>query len=305
MTKFSLDRYRGRRIRFRFVTTSIEVADAITMDQGLGGWNPIEADDGWYIDDIQVSNTLVSAANVTADTVANAGLPACPAIACTSVTASLSATPASTGAPGQLTSLDASGSSGSCVNGVLQYRFWVTNNNTTVGDAGDELLRTWTDNPIIADAPNNTTRYGVQVRCSALTTCQNSATTSVTVSCPTTNTAVAAFPQSIGFSNKTTVSWTSAALVDVIRGDLIQLRTNVGQFNGTVDTCLGNNVTVSSVADATVPAVNGGKYYLVRGAGASAYCNAGNSWKTGVAAEKPGVGGDRDADIDLDPDACP
>ena len=37
----------------------------------------------------------------------------------------------------------------------------------------------------------------------------------------------------------------------------------------------------------------------------SAFCNAGNSWKTGAAAEQPGAGGDRDADIVLDADSCP
>ena len=114
-----------------------------------------------------------------------------------------------------------------------------------------------------------------------------------------------AFGEPIGFSNKTTVNWTTSQLVDVIRGDLNALRTGLGQFNNTVEACLGNNVTASSVADATTPAVGTGKYYLVRGAGASAFCNAGNSWKTGVLAEKPGAGGDRDADIVLDPDACP
>jgi hypothetical protein len=304
-TKFSLDRYRGRRIRIRFLATSIEVSDAITMQQALD-WNPTEADDGWYIDDIQVSNTLTSAATLTADTAANAGLPAsCSGAACTSVTAALAPDPSTTEAPGQLTTIDASGSAGGCRDGVLQYRFWTTNNNTTVGDAGDVLLRTWTDNPELADAPNATTRYGVQVRCSALVSCQSSATTTVTVNCPTTGNAVAPFAQSIGFSNKTTVAWTSSALVDVIRGNLNTLRANGGQFNGTVDACLGNNVTVSSVADATVPALNGVNYYLVRGAGPSAFCNAGNSWKTGVAAEKPGVGGDRDADIVLDASTCP
>jgi hypothetical protein len=92
----------------------------------------------------------------------------------------LASDPSTTEAPGQLATLDASGSAGACRDGVLQYRFWTTNNNTTVGDAGDVLLRTWTDNPEIADAPNATTRYGVQVRCSALVSCQNSATTTVT-----------------------------------------------------------------------------------------------------------------------------
>jgi hypothetical protein len=42
----------------------------------------------------------------------------------------------------------------------------------------------------------------------------------------------------------------------------------------------------------------------VRAAGPSGYCNAGNSWKTAGVGEKPGAGGDRDADIALDPDAC-
>ena len=37
------------------------------MQQALD-WNPTEADDGWYIDDIQVTNTLTGAATVTVDT---------------------------------------------------------------------------------------------------------------------------------------------------------------------------------------------------------------------------------------------
>jgi hypothetical protein len=50
-SKFSLDRYRGRRVRIRFLATSIEVGVAVTMRQALGLDNS-PADDGWYIDDI-------------------------------------------------------------------------------------------------------------------------------------------------------------------------------------------------------------------------------------------------------------
>ena len=274
------------------------------MQQALG-WNPIEADDGWYIDDIQVTNTLVSAATITADTAANAGLPAsCAGAACTAVTASLVADPTSTGAPGQLTNLDASGSSGSCVNGVLQYRFWTTNNNTTVGDAGDVLLRTWTDNPELVDAPSGTTRYGVQVRCSALTSCAGSATAQVVVDCPSTGNALAAFNQDISFSSKTAFGWPTAQAADAIRGSLDALRAAGGQFNATVQTCLNNNTSVNTVPDATTPGVGSGFYYLVRGAGVT-FCNAGNSWKTFSAAEKPGAGGDRDADLAGAANVCP
>jgi hypothetical protein len=64
-------------------------------------------------------------------------------------------------------------------------------------------------------------------------------------------------------------------------------------------------MSVSSVNDAIAPGAGAGKYYLVRPAGPSAYCNATPTWRTGVAAENPGAGGDRDADMALDPDACP
>src|SRR6185503_12838585 len=165
-TKFSLDRYRGRRIRFRFVTTSIEVSDAVTMQQALA-WNPVEADDGWYIDDIKVTNTLTSAATVTVDTADRTSLPGCGPV-CTAVTAGLSASPPTTGAPGQLAELDASSSfADRCTDGVLEFQFWADlNGNGILGDAGDHLLRGFTTDPVILQAPDRTTRYGVEVRCS-------------------------------------------------------------------------------------------------------------------------------------------
>jgi hypothetical protein len=57
-SKFDLSRFRGRRLRLRFLVTSMEVHTAVTWQQALG-WNPSEADDGWYIDDIRVTNTLI------------------------------------------------------------------------------------------------------------------------------------------------------------------------------------------------------------------------------------------------------
>src|SRR6185436_4144001 len=129
--------------------------------------------------------------------------------------------------------------------------------------------------------------------------------TLVPVPCPSTGNAKTPFDQAIGFASKIQFAWPAAEPVDVIRGDLGLLRSSGGQFNGTVEACLGNDVSVSSVMDAILPASGAGKYYLVRGAGPSPYCNATPSWKTGVAAEKPGAGGDRDADIALDSDSCP
>jgi hypothetical protein len=259
-----------------------------------------------YIDDIRVANALTSTATVTVDTADRTGLPACGPV-CTTITANLAASPPATAAPLQPTTLDASGSFvDRCADGTLQFRFWADlNGNTVLGDAGDVLLRSWTDNPVIEQAPQGTTRYGVEVRCSSLPSCLASTTALVTVPCPSTGNVKVPFSQAIGFATKTQVSWGALTQVDVIRGNLGVLRSGGGQFNGTVEACLGNDLSASSVSDATVPAPGAGKYYLVRGAGPSPYCIAGHSWRTGVPAEKPGAGGDRDTDIPLDADACP
>jgi hypothetical protein len=50
---------------------------------------------------------------------------------------------------------------------TAQYQFWIDGNlNGIVGDAGDKLLRDWTDGSTFVDAPLVATRYGVRVRCS-------------------------------------------------------------------------------------------------------------------------------------------
>ena len=51
----------------------------------------------------------------------------------------------------------------------------------------------------------------------------------------------------------------------------------------------------------TMPSPGTGKYYLVRGAGPSPYCNGTPSWSSG----SPREVGDRDAGLDADPNTCP
>jgi hypothetical protein len=91
----------------------------------------------------------------------------------------------------------------------------------------------------------------------------------------------------------------------VVRGDLGGLRFSGGQFSGTVEACLADDVAASSISDAVVPGIGTGKYYLVRLAGPTPFCNATATWRTLGPAEKPGAGGDRDADLVLDPATCP
>ena len=46
------------------------------------------------------------------------------------------------------------------------------NGNGVLGDAQDEVLSSWSLDPILAQVPLATTRYGVEVRCSSLASCQ-------------------------------------------------------------------------------------------------------------------------------------
>ena len=105
-----------------------------------------------------------------------------------------------------------------------------------------------------------------------------------------------------GSASKTQVLLAGSGAVDVIRGDLGALRSSGGQFNGTVEACLGNDLSVSTVTDATAPGPGAAKYYLVRGR--LPLCNASHSWRTGAAAENRRRRR-RDADIVLDADPVP
>ena len=74
--------------------------------------------------------------------------------------------------------------SSNCV-GLPLYRFWVDGDvNGLSGDPADTLLRGWTTDPTILDAPLTTTDYLVEFGCSADLSC--TATTAVThlVACP-------------------------------------------------------------------------------------------------------------------------
>jgi hypothetical protein len=320
--RFSLLPYATRRIRLRFLGTSIELGGSQTWDAFFGRDDQVQ-DDGWYIDDIHIVGALGGAPyTITQDTRVITALPTC-TTGCASITAGLFATPSTTAGPGQLMSLEAKTSTiDACPNGVAQYQYWLDGNgNSIVGDAGDTLLRDFTDNSTFLDAPQVSTRYGVRVRCSSSTSCDqadgsSAITALVTVPCPSTGTAKAKFAQSIGVNKASlagaepdvnaTVSWATTALVDAIRGNLSALRAATGDYNGTVQACLGNNVSVSSLpVDATNPGAGGALYYLVRPA-VTTLCNeTGVSYKTGHPTELPGAGGDRDADIALDPNACP
>ncbi|HJQ97931.1 MAG TPA: hypothetical protein VJ826_06410 [Candidatus Polarisedimenticolaceae bacterium] len=307
--KFDLSAYSGRRIRVRFLATSIELGASQLWDE-LFAVDNVVGDDGWFLDDVRVEQALAAPITLAVDNASFAGLP-CPA--CSSASAVLTASPPPPLAgPGQLVTLQASGSTvNACNGGTVQYQFWIDGNlNGIVGDAGDTLVRDWTDGSTFVDAPRSTTRYGVRVRCSTATSCQGGSVLDVAVNCPSTGNAKAAFGQVVHVDKTSllppepdasvTVSWAVSASADLIRGNLAALRASGGNYTGTVAACLANDIAANGVADGSNPGAAGATYYLVRPISAP-FCNQTPGYTTNHPREAAG----RDVEIGADGNACP
>ncbi len=301
-SRFDLSRYRGRRVRLRFLATTIEVNNAVTQQQAVL-WNPgsrAAADDGWYVDDVQVTNTLTSAATVSVDQADRSGLPAC-GPGCESVAASITASPPTVGS-GEEVTLDASGSvADQCPGGTLLYRFWEDSQKDGFFSVGqDGAIQEWSANAIATRTAGHTAHEYVDVRCSTRPACSGRAFVVVPFVCPIADRDP--FPRTITWVSKTEVSWQdNIGISDAILGDLDALRAAQGQFNGTVLGCVANDASTSSgFTHAAVPAPGTAFYYLVK-----TFISLCSSWGTGSPAEVPGAGGDRDLDLAYDPHVCP
>ncbi len=62
---FDLSPFRGRAVQIRFLFTSIKLSDIDTY-QSAFAWNPIPDDDGWYLDDVRITQTLGTTSLATA-----------------------------------------------------------------------------------------------------------------------------------------------------------------------------------------------------------------------------------------------
>ena len=76
-SRFDLSRFRGRGIRLRFLNTSLEVGTIETWEEAFT-YNPDPTDDGWWIDDVTVSDVLTTQATPAVDNKDNSGLPDLP-----------------------------------------------------------------------------------------------------------------------------------------------------------------------------------------------------------------------------------
>jgi hypothetical protein len=169
-------------------------------------------------------------------------------------------------APGQPIEIDASASSGTCLNGTLQFRF----------DRNGSIARDYSENPVLIDAPALGATYDVYVRCSADTACEKTSAVAVSVDCPGDVVTFPEFETIIAQSDEATLSWTSYVEYFLVRGDL--------SLVSSYDVLSSHAGAGTSFTDAAVPAVGDGLYYVVRQA---RYCNQQSLWTSGGVNESP------------------
>jgi len=264
-TRFSLDRYRGQRARIRMLVSTIKVGDVPDYVTWAASIASRTTEDGWWIDDLQISNVLTAPATLAADDTDNSGLPACPGN-CTAVTASLVPSATTLAGPGQPVALDASASAAdACLSGELQYRFF----------ANGVVAQDWSGMGSFADTPVVDTAYSVSVRCSTAQTCVGtSGDVLVSVSCPASGNLLWTGPLSVSKKNgivppepdqDVRISWGAPGWTDVVRGDLVALRTNK-TFTGSVLACSLENGFGQQSDDSSVLLPGQAHYFLARGA---------------------------------------
>jgi hypothetical protein len=278
-TKFALERFKGRSVRLRFLHTDLKTGSVSETWEDLFTFNPSPGDDGWWIDDIEITSTLDSPATITSDNKDNSGLPANCGSNCSTITPVVKRSPSTNLlAPGQVVELDAIDTSANrCLNGTLQYQFWADGNgNGLGGDAQDTLLRGWTDNSVLLNAPSTTTTYVMEARCSTATSCKNQTAVTVGVNCPSSGTLV--FPM-VGAPNNTTLAWSSSETYNWARGSLASLSASYPTTGSATN--VGPATSFSIGADVVAP--GSGNWYLFRRPGAlgggTGFCNdLGTSW---------------------------
>ncbi len=166
-SSFDLSRYRGRSIKLRFLVSTIKSSDTPTAEAAFV-WNPRPDDDGWYIDDVRVTQALGTSSPTTTSDTQNHGSSSC-GLPCSTLTPMLLAAPSPSPAPGRLVTLSASAIVDRCVDGVLLYQFWIdVDGNGAIGPI-DVLLRDYGVDPVFRDAPDVTTRYLTQAKCTSST----------------------------------------------------------------------------------------------------------------------------------------
>jgi hypothetical protein len=293
-SKVDLSRFRGQRIRLRFLTSDLKITGAQAWTNVFASFVGQPGDDGWWIDGIEVTNTLTSPVTLSVDSSGFTGT-ACGAI-CNTITPVITTDPSPPDltAPGQPLEIDASGSTADrCIDGTLQFRFCVDGNGSlTCDDLGgaDTLLRSWTDNPVIVvvpDFPGDV--FIVEIRCSSDPDCGTAlgpgpakGVVQAKVECP-------GIPAPIRFGNPSTpgvknrIYWDTGPAIDIdwTYGSFTT-STSISTFAETACTDLNavGSIDITSLLD---PAAGSGFWFLVKKdgpvAGLTVLCNDNVTWQ--------------------------
>jgi hypothetical protein len=309
-SKINLAAFRGQRMRLRYLVTGHDAGVQDTYEAAFG-FNPDPRDDGWWLDQVAVSETLQNPAELRVDDKILAHCAGEIGVGCyteqdcienntsgpcqgdapqcgptcvpgtspgpaTPLVAEITTDPDETGgaldellvAPGQAIALDASASTGTCLDGALHYRF--------SKDGGTTVLRSFSANPIYIDAPQVDTDFLVEIRCSADgpdyacsdpgTSPDAAKTVDVDVHCPGAGSEF----ETILAQDAVTWVWTTPVSFELLQGDL----GGVSTYSGMISTGAGTFFNA-----AAVPAGGAGTYYIVRRVGP--FCNDIGSWCSG------------------------
>ncbi len=274
-SRVDLSEFRGKRIRLRFLVSALKLAE--TWYAAFNYAQTIPGDDGWWIDDVRVTDASTVPATLVPDTKDNSALPGCGS--CNVPAGSVTVTPPGPSVtPGQTIELEAVGaSSGNCSDGVLLYRFWVDGDaNGQPGDPSDTLLRGWTTDPSILAAPSITTGYLIEFGCSSDPSCTATTTVTRLVACPVS--AANAFP-TVTAPNDATLVWSGPIDTVFVKGDL----SGVSSLTPTQTGTLVGASSLDISGDAA------GFWYLFReDVAAGPECNSAGTWSSGGSGELPG-----------------
>ena len=175
-TKFNLASLVGQRIRIRWIAESWVFDSNTNSYFEVGGtWSNIIHDDGWWVDDIELTGAIQSQFSPIAD-IKTPPTDACPIDACDEsvgdngflVDLQVSDTDGDgIFVAGEQVTVSAGGTTapGLCVGGGTQFQFF----------KDGALVQEWSSDPTFTDNPTHAATYLVQVRCSADAACTTDA----------------------------------------------------------------------------------------------------------------------------------
>jgi len=305
-TRYDLSGYRGRSIQLRFLVSTVRYPYGQTYDDYYH-FNPAPWDDGWYVDDVRLSQSVsTGSTTVTLDSADRSALPGCP-FAC-SIVPVLESVPSPCPAPGNTVVLNAGNS---VVNGCppdsVLYAFWRDGNaDGELGAPPDWILDASSASTLAWTLNDGPVSFGANIRCGTIPTCTASAAVTVPLECPQPgvfNPFAWYAKLRAHTSNEPYAGWQYLSFgpypppdeADWARGTLSSLR-GLGGFGQAVCEYDDGGGALDIEED---PPVGDGFYYVARGT--ENYCSETPSYSTFHPAENPGDPQKRDREIV----ACP